>query len=270
MSFFRGLALAFGFLSRVPMPQLASARRADFAWALFWFPGVGLVLSAALMGAAWGLLKMSLPSEVSAALLLTLWVGLTGGLHLDGVADTADGLSGGRDRATRLAIMRDSRIGAHGAVAIVLVLVLKYALLSALFDVLVSALLSHGVQAVAERVPVLARGLALAVAAPRLVVVVALAWFEYARPEGLGAAFKQAAHPALPLLGSAWVLALVLFPSPQLGLCWVLGAVLCLALAAVRQMSVALGGLTGDAYGAAIEGAEVLCLLGLVIATSVA
>ncbi|HAD03513.1 MAG TPA: adenosylcobinamide-GDP ribazoletransferase, partial [Desulfuromonas sp.] len=72
-----------------------------------------------------------LPATVVAGILMVLLVLLTGGLHLDGVADVADGLGGGRDAAARLRIMKDSRVGAMGVVALILVLLLKYQALAA-------------------------------------------------------------------------------------------------------------------------------------------
>jgi adenosylcobinamide-GDP ribazoletransferase len=95
---------------------------------------VGLVLGLVLTGLA-ALLVGALPSTVLAVALVALLAGMTGGLHIDGLADTFDALGGGRgDRQRMLDLMRDSRIGAHGAAALVLLLMMKVFALAALLD----------------------------------------------------------------------------------------------------------------------------------------
>jgi len=95
------------------------------------FPAVGLLLGLGLVLCN-GLLALLLPRAVVDALLLVLLIWSSGALHLDGVADTLDGLAGGRDRESSLRIMKDSRIGAIGAVGLVLVVLLKYLSLNSL------------------------------------------------------------------------------------------------------------------------------------------
>ena len=124
------LAASFGFLTRLPIPgglppvPLADAMRA--------FP-----LAGAVIGAAAGLIiaaatAIGLPGLATAGLALAAVALLTGGLHEDGLADTADGLGGGRDRDAKLAIMRDSHIGTYGVMALVLGLLIKAACLASL------------------------------------------------------------------------------------------------------------------------------------------
>src|SRR5687768_16835130 len=119
------LRLALGFLTRLPVGA-AVVDEASFGRALGWFPLVGAGLGALLLVGAWVLEPVLAPSLCAAA-LVAFWAYATGGLHLDGVADVFDAFSGGRgDRERTLEIMRDSRIGAHGAVALVLVLLTKF------------------------------------------------------------------------------------------------------------------------------------------------
>lgn len=234
----RAFACAVLFLTRIPLPQLALSAR-DVAQSPAYFAWVGVLLSLLLAAAAWLLTPLS--PRLAALLLIVLWIVLSGGLHLDGLADTVDGLSGGRgDRLRALAIMRDSRIGAHGALALVLLVLLKWAALE---------------QALAlERLSWL-----VAPVVARFSCTAWIAWLPYARTEGL----------ASPYVGAVGTRALVIGAGAVLLACVVLGgsalgaSLLGIALATlfVWRASRTLGGLTGDVYGAAIEVTELGVLL---------
>lgn len=124
------LAASFGFLTRLPMPTgqpfvpLAEAMRA--------FPLAGAVIGAAAGLLLAALAALGLPGLAAAGLMLAALALLTGGLHEDGLADTADGFGGGRDREGKLAIMRDSHIGSYGVLALLLGILVKAACLAAL------------------------------------------------------------------------------------------------------------------------------------------
>jgi adenosylcobinamide-GDP ribazoletransferase len=181
------------------------------------------------------------PSLLAALLTVTVWKLLTGGLHLDGVADCLDGLTG-RDPVQRLAIMRDSRIGAFGALGLIVLMLLEVAAV---------AELSPGSRwRTLLVVPVVGRAM------PALLARL----FARARPEGQGAIFaasvpRTAAPLALALAALAGLAAL----GPA-GLVAVAVAGLA-ALALARFMAGRLGGITGDVHGAAIEVAELAVLL---------
>ncbi len=215
---------------------------ASFAAAQGYYPLVGLLIGAAA-GLLWLALDWALPRPPATALAVVALAGLTGGLHLDGLADTADGLFGGGDRARRLAIMRDSRTGSFGALAIAAVLLLKWAALlgmthrGAVFAALLVA-------------PALARG-AMVVAAGR---------YPYARPEGMGAGFHEAARGrgGLAAAGTAVVAGAAVYGG--MGAALAAGALLASAVVA-RYPYTRLGGLTGDVYGALVETIEVAVLL---------
>ncbi|MDB4987054.1 MAG: cobS [Myxococcaceae bacterium] len=196
-----------------------------------------------IAGGLWvcSLLTSLVGPRLGALLVVTAWVAVSGGLHLDGLADTVDGVSGGRgERERTLAIMRDSRIGAHGAVALVLLLALKWAALERIFEL-------HS--AVWLMAPVVAR----------FACTLLMAWFPYAREQGLGSSFVgKVRWPALVSGAVAVSLAGSLLGPAALG------AAVAAALAALAlgfRMRVRLGGLTGDVYGAAIELAELSALL---------
>ena len=120
---------AFAFLTRIPVWS-GPLRDEDLGRSVAFFPLVGLVLGLALAGAGTVAADVMSPM-VAAVLLAALLAGLTGGLHLDGFADVFDALGGGRgDRARMLELMRDSRIGAHGAAALALLIAAKVAALT--------------------------------------------------------------------------------------------------------------------------------------------
>ncbi|MBW1992762.1 MAG: adenosylcobinamide-GDP ribazoletransferase, partial [Deltaproteobacteria bacterium] len=104
----RSFPLALTFLTICPWPRLPLAEPRELARSLFWFPWVGAALGLAYWGAFRVLVRV-LPVTAAAALLVVLTVISTRGLHLDGLADTLDGLGGGATPEARLAIMKDSR-----------------------------------------------------------------------------------------------------------------------------------------------------------------
>jgi adenosylcobinamide-GDP ribazoletransferase len=237
----RHLLGAFRFLTVLAIPG-PHPRAPEQGRVLAWFPLPGLVLGAAAAGAAW-LLRGHLAAGAAAVLIVGGLAWLTGALHLDGVADVADGLGGGHgDPARTLAIMRDSRIGAFGATALVLVLGAKV--------VAVAELLGRtDVPWALVCAPVVAR-----FAAVPLVVL-----FPYAAPEGMGRAFHDQAGGRE--LAIAAVLTAAILAAAGLRSLVPTAAALLAAAAVALLVRRRLGGLTGDAYGAAIELAETVFLV---------
>jgi adenosylcobinamide-GDP ribazoletransferase len=187
-----------------------------------------------------------LPPLVMAALLVVGGVILTGGLHLDGVMDSCDGLFGGVSRERRLAIMHDSRVGSFGVLGAVSLLLLR-------FCVIVSLPLSG-----------LLAALLVAPALARWTMVLCASLFPPARPSGLGAAFHQTITLRRLLLAGLFSVLIALLFAHLAGLItWMvsslLGLVICVAIARM------LGGLTGDVCGAIGEVTEVSALLALLL-----
>jgi len=236
--------LALTFLTIIPWPRQAPVTGEALARSMLWFPWVGAILGAALWGAWLGLVRI-LPGPAAAAFILTLSVWLTRGLHLDGLADTADGLLGGSTPEQSLRIMKDSRLGGLGGVALILTLLLKFALILGVTD--------QGQAAALLVYPVVSRW--------GMVVLAYLA--PYARPEGgLGQAMVTGVDRNI-LLGAtagALILAAGLGRLPGLAaLALAAGAVGLLCAYFLRR----LGGITGDTLGAANEILEILALLAL-------
>ncbi|MCJ2033925.1 adenosylcobinamide-GDP ribazoletransferase [Methylobacterium sp. J-068] len=261
---FPGAALAYDlagclrFYSRLPVPRLPGEGDPhavpDFRTLPRMLPLAGLILglpgAVTLLG-AWGL---GLGPFLAATLALTAGILITGALHEDGLADVADGFGGGATPARRLEIMRDSRIGAYGGVALVLSLALRIGALATLLDRV------GGLAAIA---------LVLAATLSRSAALAPLALLAPARADGAGAAVGR---PGRRTLVTAGALALML---TLLGLAFglaPLGGALMLAMSVLAAWGVtalarrAIGGQTGDVVGAAQQCAEIAALLALVAA----
>jgi len=122
---------AIAFLTRVPVGRFAAVDATDVAHSAGWFPLIGILLGMIYSFAA-ALLKGHLPLGVVAVLLVLLDVLVTGALHFDGLADTADGFGGGTSREDILRIMRDHAIGSYGGLALVILVALKVTVYGAL------------------------------------------------------------------------------------------------------------------------------------------
>ncbi len=237
----RTFLVALQMMTRVPVRLTAAPTERELARAAAWFPLVGAGVGGVAAAGYLVLLRARLPSLAPWAALAAAVV-LTGAFHEDGLADSADGLFGGRDRAHRLAIMRDSRIGTYGVLALVLVLGAQVSALGTL-----SASLGW-------RAIVAAHALGRAAALP-------LTLLPYARAEGgLGQTVAQRV-PALALgFGLLTGLApLLLLPWPlALGAAGAAGVV---ALAGGWRFRRDLGGITGDTLGAVVKLAELTTYL---------
>lgn len=232
---------ALQFLTLIPVRLSAVPDATTQARAALYYPLVGGLLGGLLVLAA--TLLATTPTGVAAAVLLALWAGLTGGLHLDGLADTGDGWMGGLgDPVRTLKIMKDPHLGASGALLLMLQLLLKWSLLAALLE--------------AE----LLWPLLLAPMAGRAGALALLATTAYARAEGIATPLLSRLSPGHALTCAGLVGALLLLVSP-------LAALLCLLLTwgLRRLMLRRLGGITGDTLGALIELLETLLLFSAVI-----
>ncbi len=243
----RGLYIAVQFLTRLPTPDIAQWRPDDLARAAPWFPAVGLVIGV-LLAAATAIAGLAAP-EIAALAGLLVWVRVTGGLHLDGLADSADGLGAAHgDSARFLTVARDPNTGAFGVVAIVLVLLAKAAALV----VIARGDVGMGISLVTWS------GLVLIPAWARWTVL----WPARSLPalgQGRGAAFADGVgRVAIVGLGGLLAAASVIV-APIL-------AVGCLApLVAVRFWRTRLGGISGDGHGATIEVVEASLAVALAV-----
>jgi adenosylcobinamide-GDP ribazoletransferase len=233
---------AVSFLTRLPMPHPDGARPDSFARAQRMFPLVGAFIGAAIGLVCLLLRVVGVPDLAAAALALGGGALLTGALHEDGLADVADGFGGGRDVVAKLDIMRDSRLGTYGALALLVGFVAKVAAVAAIPDsaVVQSLIAAHAV----------GRGV--------------LSWMSislpYARKDGL-AANAGRADGAVAVVAAVIALAIALLSlrfSDALLAAIAAGVSACVvALLARRQI----GGQTGDVLGCAEQVAETAILV---------
>ncbi len=245
----RAFLVALQFLCIVPVALQPAPEARENGLSLLYYPVVGLLLGLLLTAVA-VIANGLLPPTVLAAVLIAIWALLTGALHLDGVADSADGWLGGHgDRARTLRIMQDPHSGAAGVVALIVVLLLKWSALSALLLTPWWWLLML--------VPMLGRAAA----------ILLLAHTAYARRGGIASAMlPYLPRTAVDAIGGSAVAASVLLSFWAAGMAQ---AILILLLPAASVwgwrllLRKRLGGTTGDTAGAAIEGCEALALIAL-------
>jgi adenosylcobinamide-GDP ribazoletransferase len=240
----RQFLIAWQFLTIIPLSRAhhdPSPR--ELAGSMAWYPVVGLLIGVVLAGADLALSRM-VPRGVGELLVIMLLIMLTRGLHQDGLADTLDGLAGGRSPAERLAIMRDGTIGPIGATGLILAIGLRYAALA--------SLPAEGRWPALLCMPVVGRW----------AMVMSTAVLPYARAEGgLGQPFTEhLSRKEVTLATGVLVVSVAaLFGPLAAGVTLLaLGAVLAALAHLFRRQC---GGITGDMLGATNEIAEVVFLL---------
>lgn len=226
----RDIRGAFSFLTILPVGT-SSVGKAGAAFA--WFPLVGLCIGALLVAVAH---VSPFNRDLTAFLILLAWVMISGGLHLDGFGDSCDGLLATVAPEKRLRIMRDPRMGAWGAIGLVLLLLGKWLALRSVSP---------------EWLP-------LAPVLGRWAMVWAAYHFPAVRDEGLAASFRDGLSTRGLLIASAWVV--ILLTRVEIAALWLLiyGFTTVFGGWAARRLG---GGLNGDVYGAICELSEFICLL---------
>jgi adenosylcobinamide-GDP ribazoletransferase len=252
MNFWASFWASIIFYTCIPLHWVMNTEKLNFQRIARFAPWVGLVLGAGLGLLDQGLVLIHFPNGPRTALVVVVWLGLTGGLHMDGAMDSADGLAV-QDPQRRLTVMADSRTGAFGAMVAIVIVLLKFTSLAELpSDQRIWALM-------------------LAAGWGRLAQVWAIAHYPYLKPTGKGAFHKQYFQsPWDGLLGLGGLLALATLEvgiSPQrmipIGLSMILAGAIAWATGAWFNRQ--LGGHTGDTYGAVVEWTEALVLCGFIL-----
>lgn len=236
------LLVAFGFLTILPVPQLGDYDPKALGRSTAWFPLVGLVMGAIVAGIYYGL-RFILPMPVVAVMSTVVWIGLSGGLHLDGLGDSFDALACATSPEKRLEILKDVHLGAFGVIGLVCAVLLKAVLLSNLPE-----------EQVFFAIP-------LAAATARWILVLA-ALQPSARPGGLGDRTKQGMRKT-DWIPAALLMLVLLGVSVYFGRWQALVAVAlahALAFGVFWSVRKKLGGLTGDIFGLSAELVELLVL----------
>lgn len=275
----RPFLIAVQFLTRVPVRLKRDPSAKEIARSQLYYPLVGLLIGGVLLMLA-GLLA-SAPAMLSAALLLVCWVLLSGGLHLDGLADSVDAWAGGLgDRDKTLAIMKDPYCGPAGVVSIVLLLLIKFAALYAVLVASTSASLSVTLSTTVETIlatlqttsslaawlaaaPLVSQPLLVLLLAPLLARTLPSLLFlttPYVRQQGLGSALVADLPRRAIILVSTVVIAIALLFTASTGL-WLLLATVLVFIVCRRLMMQRIGGATGDTAGALVEITEASILL---------
>lgn len=239
--FFSSFLWALSFLTRVPAAPPGEIDGEAYAGSIALYGWVGAMIGAVLYGADALWRSLGLAYSVRAFFALALWLGITGAMHVDGWSDTADGFFSNRSRERILKIMRDPHVGSFGMTAVVLLLLGKWVFLERVLDRCPLALMA---------VPAYGRAMAS----------FAISRYPVARPGGMGDHLHRRVLPAQTAVSNI----LLLFASFVYPL-W-LGAFAGCAIFGfwmIRRSMQRIGGLTGDVYGALVEGGELFGLMAL-------
>jgi len=234
----RNLRIAFGLMTTLPIKLPDDWSAGDSGRASVWYPLVGLVIGT-LTWLAWKGALLLFPPLVAGIIALLAWVLLTGGLHLDGLADCCDGLLASVSVERRLEIMKDPHLGAFGVIGLILVLLLKGATLASL-------------------TPGTSLGILLAASVSRWYILPA-GLLPLARPGGMGADFSSGLQRSFIYVGAILPVGLALVFGMRAVISLLAGlaaAALVLWLAKSR-----IGGVTGDVFGMVVEVVETAVLL---------
>ncbi len=221
---------AISFLTIVPL-GFAEGRKAG--WSFAWYPLVGLLIGLCLIAIA---SVSPFDKSLTSALVLLMWVVLTGGLHLDGFSDSCDGLLATVDPKRRLEIMKDPRTGSWAVIGLILLLLVKWLAIGSIHVEL----------------------LILPPVIGRWAMVLAVYSFPYARKSGLGSFFRDGFGTSQIMLATLTTLVIMIYFDKAI----LLITVFCFVWLFGKWASSRLGGgITGDVYGAICELTELLCLL---------
>ncbi|MBK20219.1 MAG: adenosylcobinamide-GDP ribazoletransferase [Rhodospirillaceae bacterium] len=249
MAVWTEVKLCLGLLTRLPVDSKHDEPAADVSAACKWFPVIGVMIGA-LSGAALFIGDiLELPDSVSALLAISAVIILTGAMHEDGLADVADGFGGGRDKKHKLEIMRDSRLGVYGTIALILDVAFRWAL--------ITQLLSFGW--IFATACLIASG-----ASSRLVVISLMKSLTAARQDGLGASAGIPDNNSILIAILFTVIALLLTKDTLLFLSIAISVPIAAGLLHYLANN-QIGGQTGDVLGAGQRLGEVLALTSMVV-----
>ena len=241
----RDLLKAIQFLTRLPLGKVSEYQSSQAGRAVSWYGPTGLIIGVCLVLTAWTT-SLLLPPLVVAALLLGIWVVITGALHVDGLGDCGDAWMGGHNTERMLEIMKDTSCGIGAIVAVVPVLLIKFSALT--------VLIGKGDWLLLLFAPVLAR----------ISLSLVIYYFPYQRVEGLGSRLQESIEPGKMVISIAllsFLLCVVSLPG------FIYGSIGCaIAFAMIYRLFIKpIGGTTGDIYGALVEVTEALVLISLVL-----
>lgn len=232
------------FLTRISIQTKKQWSLDSFSRSVKFFPIIGGIIGLLLTGIVYGAQNfwgVKLPLHLMAVSIILFEIIITGGLHCDGLMDTVDGVFSGKSRERMLEIMKDSRVGAFGAMSFCLLIVMKYSLILDIEPMLLPIAIFV--------MPIIGR----------TAVVMAITLYPYARADGLGKGLSQCEHKnTLYIAGIIAILLLVPFGKLVL---LSSGVAIAFAILVAEYVNKRLGGLTGDVYGAVVELTELVALV---------
>lgn len=235
----KGLIVALQFLTRLPVNISVDFNSENIRKSTFYFPFVGLLLG--FIAVIPYIFLSPFNIDIGSFITVLMLIILTGGLHLDGLSDTADGFFSNRDKERILEIMKDSRIGAFGVLSLIIIIFFKYILISNIeFNLPVALVLSMGNS--------------------RLIVLLQIAFKKVARPGGLGDMVHQSKPKVYIIASIILYLAVIIF----IDIIYIIPLIFSLIIGEAISLYTykKIGGFTGDVYGTTIELTEAASLLG--------
>lgn len=238
----KGMILAFQFLTRLPINITVDFNEDNIQKSTFFFPFVGMVIGG-IGGLSYHIFNY-INKDIAAFFTVVSLIVINGGLHLDGLSDTFDGFLSYRDKEKTLEIMKDSRIGAFGVIALILDILLKYILISNLEG----------------NIPLI---LALSYGNSRLVISYIMSTKEVSRKGGIGDMFHKSNPKKYALFGGLLFIIMVIIINPifliPLLITFIVGEIM------TKITYKKIDGFTGDVYGATIEIGEIISLITFLI-----
>lgn len=239
MKILKSIVVAFQFLTRLYLPINVEWDTANLRRSLTWFGLVGAFIGVILAGAMTLFNRFDLIPAVEAIIILIIWIFITGGMHIDGISDMADGFFSMRDKEKTLEIMKDSHVGAFGVITIVFLLLIKFEMLKEFIIIEKNVWL-----------------LILPPTIARIAAGLVLSFYETTKKSGLGYTFHSSDPRIFWAIG--FVVTLIISSILNIKSLIFIGIAILASNLMALWAKKKIGGLNGDIYGAIVETVEVI------------
>lgn len=239
MKILESIVVAFQFLTRLYLPINVEWDTANLRRSLMWFGLVGVFIGVILAGAMTLFNRFDLIPAVSAIIILLIWIFITGGMHIDGISDMADGFFSMRDKEKTLEIMKDSHVGAFGVITIVFLLLIKFEMLKEFIIIEKNVWL-----------------LILPPTIARIAAGLVLSFYETTKKSGLGYTFHSSDPRIFWAIG--FIVTLIISSILNIKSLIFIGIAILASNLMALWAKKKIGGLNGDIYGAIVETVEVI------------
>lgn len=239
MKILESIVVAFQFLTRLYLPINVEWDTANLRRSLTWFGLVGAFIGVILAGAMTLFNRFDLIPAVSAIIILLIWIFITGGMHIDGISDMADGFFSMRDKEKTLEIMKDSHVGAFGVITIVFLLLIKFEMLKEFIIIEKNVWL-----------------LILPPTIARIAAGLVLSFYETTKKSGLGYTFHSSDPRIFWAIG--FIVTLIISSILNIKSLIFIGIAILASNLMALWAKKKIGGLNGDIYGAIVETVEVI------------